>query len=497
MKKKGQLIIIILFCILCLVPLVLYPVKGREGAESGQISTVLPSLVTKDGFNRRFFEQAGDYFTGNFAFRNELVTADSALRSGLFHTSTKDNVIVGRDGFLFYNSSLDDYLGKATLSDRQLSDIAYNLELMQRTLAEDGIRFVFTVAPNKNSLYPQYMPQKFRTDVQSKNSTRLLPYLEKAGVNYVDLFAFFKSQDEVLYHKTDSHWNNKGAAMANQLLLSAVGKESTDYSQIDYEVRTDFTGDLFRMLYPSKKGTEEEIYYSKKPDYRYLQEIDSTYDARIQTENDKKDGSVLMFRDSFGNSLLPFTADEYGAGFFSRAVPYQVYRAYDRKADTVIAEIVERNLSDLAQAAPVLPPHDCSDILLPQSIDESYQASAEVDEMQIAKEDDDPASQAHTYLKVSGEMDPARTVEGTKTYVSMYDPAQGFGYIFQAYHTSEQKVNEEEDRSKNAADSEDACRYAVYVDAEAIADGDYEVSLLTEENGEQIRSKMLTTYHLG
>ena len=39
----------------------------------------------------------------------------------------------------------------------------------------------------------------------------LKPYLEDRGVRYLDLFTLFESQDEVLYLKTDSHWNNKGA----------------------------------------------------------------------------------------------------------------------------------------------------------------------------------------------------------------------------------------------------------------------------------------------
>ena len=498
MKKRGQLVIIILFCILCLIPLVLYPVKGHEEAESGNIASVLPSLTRmnkekKKEINRDFFKEAGDYFTGNFAFRNELVTVDSAILSSVFHTSAKDSVVKGSDGFLFYGSTMDDYLGKTTLSELELSEIAYNLALMQQTLKDDGIRFVFTVAPNKNSLYPQFMPQRFRTDVQNRNFTRLLPYLDKAGVQYVNLHEHFLSQDEVLYHRTDSHWNNMGAAQANELLLSAVGKTATDYSRIEYETRRDMTGDLFRLLYPAKKGTEEEIYYQKENTYRYVHEISSTYDQRIMTENPAKEGSLLMFRDSFGNSLLPFTADEYGAGFFSRAIPYQVYRAYDRKADTVIAEIVERNLSHLQQAAPVLPAHDCADIQLPEEVDETYQATAKIVPVTKGKEQFDPASLKHDFLKIYGKIDSTRITEDTKTYVSLYDPAQGFGYIFQAYHTSEEKVSAETENSRRISGIDAASRYALYIEPSHMASGEYEVCVLSGEEGNLARSKVLTT----
>ena len=487
MKKRGFLTIIIVFVALCLIPLALYPVKGKEAAESGEIATVLPSIRNEDGsgINRAFFAEAGDFFTGNFAFRNELVSADSALRKGIFHTSTQDNVVVGKDGFLFYGSTVNDFFGKKTLSDEQLSAIAYNMALMQETLSEDGITYVFTVAPNKNSLYSQYMPVGYRTNRKTKNITRLIPYLEEAGVNYVNLHAHFSSQEEILYHKTDSHWNNKGAAQVNALLLDAAGKESTDYGAISYEERNDFTGDLFRMLYPAVKGTEKEVYYEKERDYTYDWEIDSTHDAEIATTNEKKGGSLVMFRDSFGDSLLPFTADEYGSGYFSRALPYPAYVAYERGADTVITEIVERNLYYLQRLAPVLAAHDQQEFALPEETDSSYQADAVIEEADAGES---------TYVKISGHMDSTRTKVTDRTYVSLYDEEQGFGYIFPTYHTSEQRVASEEaaESEKRADDGIDG--YAVYIDPDTMANGEYQITFLAESAGSLVRSDVLSSY---
>ena len=497
MKKKGLVCIILLFVILCLIPLVFYPVRGREAAESSDVPTALPALVktvsdahgkTENVFNQKFLSDAGDYFTGTFAFRNELVTADSALRSGIFHTSTKSNVVIGKDGFLFYGSTMDDYLGRTTLTDLQLSQIAYNLSLMQRTLEEDGKTFVFTIAPNKNSLYPQYMPSGYKTDRTTANYTRLVPYLEKAGVNYVNLHAFFSGQDEVYYHKTDSHWNNKGAALANRLLLKAVGRKSTDYDSIPCEARNDMTGDLFRMLYPAAKGQETEYYYQKERDYDYVEEIESTYDPEILTDNRKKDGSLVMFRDSFGNALVPFTADEYGSGFFSRALPYQVYQAYDREADTVIAELVERNLYYLQSLAPVLPAHDRLDLELPETADPDLRVTAQVEPEEAGE---------HELLKVTGQIDPKRMKADADTYISLYDKEQDFGYIFQVYHCSEQKPEEDESEAKKADRGEQENGYAVYLDPVGIADGNYEISLLHENEGRLIRSKEVAQYEIG
>ena len=78
-------------------------------------------------------------------------------------------------------------------------------------------------------------------------------------------------------------------------------------------------------------------------------------DQRIETENPSKAGSLLMFRDSFGNSLYPFMAEEYGRALFSRSMPYQLGLLEQTGADTVVVELVERNLDYLAVRAPVFP----------------------------------------------------------------------------------------------------------------------------------------------
>ena len=73
---------------------------------------------------------------------------------------------------------------------------------------------------------------------------RIEAYLEKENVNYVNLKEILESSDEVLYHERDSHWNNKGAALAGDALMTALDKEHTDYTQESYEECVDFTGDL-------------------------------------------------------------------------------------------------------------------------------------------------------------------------------------------------------------------------------------------------------------
>lgn len=354
--KKGKLIYCILFFAICLCPsLGMLVTKQETSSENRQLSE-FPSPKTEEGkINVEWLSQAGDYFQEHFAFRNELVTGNALLHGRLLETSTADGVIQGKNGWLYYKDSLDDYLGQDLLSDRSLFNIAHMLSMTQQALEEKGVNFLFTIAPNKNSLYGDNMPYYDKLKVSDQtNRENLESWLKTEKVAYADLYQALMEEDEVLYHARDSHWNNKGAALAADVLMDALGKEHDSYEGESYTVRRDYTGDLDTMLYPLASTADDEIYYDKETTYATVEEIQSNFDPRITTVNPVKEGSLVMYRDSFGNALLPYMADAYANAYFSRGIPYQLMDVETHSADTVIIERAERFLPEMSQFPPVL-----------------------------------------------------------------------------------------------------------------------------------------------
>ena len=354
--KKGKLIYCILFFAICLCPsLGMLVTKQETSSENRQLSE-FPSPKTEEGkINVEWLSQAGDYFQEHFAFRNELVTGNALLHGRLLETSTADGVIQGKNGWLYYKDSLDDYLGQDLLSDRSLFNIAHMLSMTQQALEEKGVNFLFTIAPNKNSLYGDNMPYYDKLKVSDQtNRENLEGWLNTEKVAYADLYQALMEEDEVLYHARDSHWNNKGAALAADVLMDALGKDHDSYEGESYTVRKDYTGDLDTMLYPLASTADDEIYYDKETTYATVEEIQSNFDPRITTVNPVKEGSLVMYRDSFGNALLPYMADAYANAYFSRGIPYQLMDVETHSADTVIIERAERFLPEMSQFPPVL-----------------------------------------------------------------------------------------------------------------------------------------------
>ena len=380
MKKKGSLIYLIIGMFLCLTPLLgmLFVSQKESGSEQRRLAK-FPKLVEEGKWNTAFLSEAGRYFEDHFAFREEMVGVNSKMEASLFLTSAVDTVVVGTDGWLYYSDSLPDYLGDYEMSEGEAFCLAQNLSLMQRTLKEKGIRFLFTIAPNKNSLYGEHMPYYDQVKAERKKNVEvLLPQLKQQEVAYADLFAAFSQNPQVRYRKQDSHWDGRGAALAADVLLNQLSIRHPSYSKEQFKKTKTEKGDLATALYGALAEPEWDYELKEPAAFRFLEgtrtpaaalegEKNETswedyYIRTIKTEpeNQTKEGQenqsqeeqtggrLLMFRDSFGNTLCPFLAEAYQNAAFSKETVYHMDQLIEQnQPDTVIVEIVERNLRNL------------------------------------------------------------------------------------------------------------------------------------------------------
>lgn len=358
-KKYGYVVFTAVCMILCMIPFVGMTFARTDTTTENKTLAKLPALQNEDGtVNMDFLGGLGAYFEDHFAFRPQLVTADSMVQSRVFDVSNIDTVIYGTDGWLYYASTLDDYLGQNTLSDRAIYSAAHNLSLMQQYVNGQGADFLLAIPPNKNSLYGKNMPYYDKRKVSSdKNIDALVPQLEEQKVSYLDLFSLFEEKDEVLYLQRDSHWNNEGALMVYQAIFDALDMEHGSYDSVDITRARNEVGDLNRMLYPIGAEPEWNTDYKYDSTYEYtLENTAGVEDPVIRTYNEYGSGSLLMFRDSFGNTLLPLAANAVEYGYFYKTMPYDIAALMeDFRPDAVVVEKVERNIRDFAELPPIMP----------------------------------------------------------------------------------------------------------------------------------------------
>lgn len=444
-ESSGNTVLYKVFlCVLGLLlvaPLVCMPFVGDDTSQEKRELAQPPALLVDGLPNAGFLEDAGAYFLDHFAFRNVMVDLDATLKQCLFMTSSTENVVVGQDGWLYYAGSLNDYQRKNTMSERAIWNATHNLSLVQEYVTSQGKQFAVAIAPNKNELYPEHMPYYQLAGEGESNASRLITSLRDAGVNVVDLHEAFLAQGDVLYFARDSHWNDRGALLAYQSIVRALGREPVAFENGELE-EVGHRGDVDGMLHPVMLGEEMQEHYVGVDAYEFVNDATSVEESYLiaNASQAATQDSLIMYRDSYGNNLLAPFASTYRQSVFTKLVPYDMGTQMIAFANDVVVERAERHVSTFASNPPYLPAPLRGDAV-PQDV--------------ISTDTTLYARANGPYLMVEGTVDDAAADAGSRIYVSVEFP-DGSSKVFEAFCVSaQQDATQDEDAGKNA-EEEDA-----------------------------------------
>src|SRR6185295_1542120 len=94
-------------------------------------------------------------------------------------------------------------------------------------LAQRDIRYLFIVAPDKQTIYPEYMPAQLNRVGTATRLDQLVTYFERhSDIRILDLrdaLRAVKLHDRP-YERLDSHWNDVGAWSAYAEIAKQVGR---------------------------------------------------------------------------------------------------------------------------------------------------------------------------------------------------------------------------------------------------------------------------------
>lgn len=420
--KKTLILFMVACLLLCLIPsvgMIFFPTT--ETSENKAMAPAPKLLTEEGGFNQKVFSDFETWFTERMALRNRMVYTDAVIQTSLFQESNVSGVIYGTDGWMYYTSTLSDYQGTDVMSERELFNLSHNFSVIQEYLDERDIPFVLTIAPNKNTLYGENMPYYKDFVVNPDHNAQLLaPELQKQGVTYMDLFEIFREQEEILYLRQDSHWNMKGACLAYNHLMDTLELPHETYDNVDPKILANRDGDLNRMLYSFYGPMEEDYDYGLPGNWSYVGNADSVEDGWIVTENPRGTGTLLMFRDSFANTLIPFFSEQFQTAYYSKGEPNGMEKFVETyQPDCVVIQKVERNIANYLNNPPILTPPETE--LPDRRILAETQSAVQLENTMFDA----------NYYAISGTVDPERMEAESAVAVSVD------GKVYRAYHTGE------------------------------------------------------------
>ena len=297
------------------------PVEKRELQTRPEIS------ITKvlDG---RFQKKYESYLRDQFPGRDHWVSFQTDME--LFMGKNEiHNVYIGKNHYL-----LEHYTEK----EFDPQQISKNLQALEKFVgkAKQNADVHVMMVPTKSwilreklpAFAPHYKEQKFYDALQQK--------LEKEDVLISVEPVLDAHKEEEIYYRTDHHWTTLGAWYAYEQYTKAVGGDlqraqgkkkfrciskdfyGTTYAKINYARQADKIeiyepADKLRVVYNMGEKKTKTLY-----DVSFLKTADqySVFTGGDQavleiTGGIKNGKTLLLIKDSFANSILPFLAEDY------------------------------------------------------------------------------------------------------------------------------------------------------------------------------------------
>ncbi len=191
------------------------------------------------------------------------------------------------------------------------------------------------------------LPDSYYEKVKSSNQADALNYISSKldkDVNAVNPYvALMSHRNEYIYYRTDHHWTQLGAYYAYEELCKKMdvlpisldshekgtfsGFLGTFYNDLGSPKNMKENPDDLNVFYPISKNSELTYFVDEKTSYKWkiINDVSDypagiKYSAFIAGDNpyteifndDLVDGSsVIVVKESFGNSLVPFLVDHY------------------------------------------------------------------------------------------------------------------------------------------------------------------------------------------
>lgn len=207
----------------------LLPEWPLGGAENRAKAVRLTPTSWFDGSYAKAYEVC---YNQAFGWRSMLVRTANQFRYDLFGKAPRSAgtpVTVGKDGWLYENAYVHDFLGSSKRPSPEAGEVLVaRLKRIHAALAARGIGFAVVISPSKPTIYPEYLP----TDLKRPTGAilpgpyeRVMPRLLAAGLPLIDAQASFlqwkRERTETLFAPTGTHWNFTGAFLVLQEVLNA------------------------------------------------------------------------------------------------------------------------------------------------------------------------------------------------------------------------------------------------------------------------------------
>lgn len=290
-----------------------------------KILTQLPKLSFDNIYTKRFMKKFDDYTSDQFPLRTSFIKLKNTYNYIIGQREFRD-IYVGQD-----NRLMEEYTFNKDLVNKNIDAVLKTSLLMYD---KQNIKSTLMVIPTSIDFYKNTLPEFAISDSQ-KNT---LDYINNSISNeYLKFYTPYdilnKHKDKYIYFNTDHHWTQLGAYIAYLDIFGYNIDDNKLFNNYD-KLSDNFYGTYYsKALLPIIKS--DSLYaYNNFTDFKIEIDFDKTYESLYDKNklngknkyqyflhgdpafaviygNENVDNEVIIFKDSYAHSFIPFLTSNY------------------------------------------------------------------------------------------------------------------------------------------------------------------------------------------
>ena len=323
--KKIRLIYIIIFALLIITPtayMLATPDKDYSENENRYLQT-RPQLSISSFMDKTLQDDITSYVSDQFPLRDKLMQTTTVIKKLLGYKDI-GGVYLGNDNY---------YFEKITDDDVSLSKFAANLSAFDKFTSENNINAHVMLIPSSGNILKDKLPAGASVYDGAALTQKAMDTLSHAKL--VDVTSALKSavkDERAVYYKTDHHWTTYGAYVGYKAFAEVAGLSEKSYDYFKPSVVSDeFYGTLYSKALDKAAVADEMELISNIPDAtvsgndtgtvydntkldvkdKYAVFFGGNYGELVITTGAGTGKSLLVIKDSFANSMVPYLMEDY------------------------------------------------------------------------------------------------------------------------------------------------------------------------------------------
>ena len=299
------------------------------------------------------------FFSDNYGMRKSLIAWHSKIMDDIFDESPSARVAVGKEGWFYFNNynSFLDAEGKATISDELIARGVEHFAKNRQQVESNGMEYLLIIAADKTSIYPEFLPDYIKPAPLGKH--RIDKFLTALKKKYPDFpvldvrpILLEAKKKEIVFQKTDTHWNRRGSHAAYVQIMKMLVKKDRRFVANPRSKFTDIAneyirGDISDIIGSNNSNLNYELEPKFKETIRQLQVSDEEkkkfHNVTIYENENKNLPRLFTYQDSYFGDLFRFVSQHFSYAFYTNQYPCDIDLAAVKKyrPNVVIQEFWE------------------------------------------------------------------------------------------------------------------------------------------------------------